>query len=64
MKIFPRTKSKLIENLTNFSEKELSSYSKKRNFDFGPPHKYVSKLSPYLRTRFITEEEKIAAIII
>ncbi len=55
--MFPTTKSQLIENLINFSEKELASYSKKRNFDFGPPHKNVSKLSPYLRTRFISEEE-------
>ena len=55
--MFPTTRSQLIENLIDFSENELSSYSKKRNFDFGPPHKNVSKLSPYLRTRFITEEE-------
>ena len=39
--MFPRTKSKLIESLINFSEKELPSYSKKRNFDLGPPHKNV-----------------------
>ena len=57
MKMFPTTRSELIDNLINFSETELSSYSKNRNFDFGPPHKNVSKLSPYLRTRFITEEE-------
>ncbi len=57
MKMFPTTRSKLIKNLINFSEKELLSYSKKRNFDFGTPHKNVSKLSPYLRTRFISEEE-------
>jgi len=57
MKTFPTTKSELIENLINFSENKLSSYSKNRNFDYGPPHKSVSKLSPYLRTRFITEEE-------
>ena len=57
MKTFPTTKSELFENLINFCETKLSNYSKKRNFDFGPPHKNVSKLSPYLRTRFITEEE-------
>ena len=53
----PTIKSQVIENLINFSTKELSKYSKKRNYDLGPPHKNVSKLSPYLRTRFITEEE-------
>tara|TARA_Y100001978_G_scaffold159906_1_gene145832 strand:- start:210 stop:656 length:447 start_codon:yes stop_codon:yes gene_type:complete len=63
MKIFPTTKSELIENLINFSETELSSYSKKRNFDFGHPHKNVSKLSPYLRTRFISEEEVLKIAI-
>ena len=57
MKMFPTKKSQVIENLINFSAKELSKYSKKRNYDLGPPHKNVSKLSPYLRTRFITEEE-------
>ena len=55
--MFPTKKSEIVEKFTNFSEKELSSYSKKRNFDYGPPHKNVSKLSPYLRTRFISEEE-------
>ena len=64
MKMFPRTKSKLIESLINFSEKELPSYSKKRNFDFGPPHKNVSKLSPYLKTRFISEEEVLKIVTI
>ena len=55
--MFPTKKSEIIEKLINFCEKELSSYSKKRNFDYGPPHKNVSRLSPYLRTRFISEEE-------
>ena len=55
--MFPTTRSQLIKNIVNFCENELSSYSKKRNFDLGPPHKNVSKLSPYLRTRFISEEE-------
>ena len=57
MKMFPTKKSQVIGNLINYSAKELSKYSKKRNYDLGPPHKNVSKLSPYLRTRFITEEE-------
>ena len=55
--MFPTKKSQVIKNLINFSAKELSKYSNKRNYDLGPPHKNVSKLSPYLRTRFITEEE-------
>ncbi len=55
--MFPTKKSQIIENLNNFSANELCKYSKKRNYDLGPPHKNVSKLSPYLRTKFITEEE-------
>ena len=61
--MFPTKKSEIIKNLINFSENELSSYSKERNFDYGPPHKNVSKLSPYLRTRFISEEEVLKIII-
>ena len=55
--MFPTKKFEIIESFINFSEKELPRYSKKRNFDFGPPHKNVSKLSPYIKTRFISEEE-------
>ena len=61
--MFPTTRCEIIENLINFCEKELLSYSRKRNFDFGPPHKNVSKLSPYLRTRFISEEEVLKIAI-
>ena len=57
MKLFTTTRSQLIKNIINFSEKELQNYSRTRNFDFGPPHTNVSKLSPYLRTRLISEEE-------
>ena len=61
--MFPTKKSEIIEKFTNFCEKDLSSYSKKRNFDYGPPHKNVSKLSPYLRTRFISEEEVLKIVL-
>ena len=61
--MFPTKKSQLIENLLNFSASELSKYSEKRNYDLGPPHKNVSKLSPYLRTRFITEEEVLKIVV-
>ena len=63
MKIFPTTKSEVIDNLIKFSKNELLSYSSKRNFDLGTPHKNVSKLSPYLRTRFINEEEVLKIAI-
>ena len=63
MIMFPTKRAQIIENLINFSNKELLSYSKKRNFDLGPPHKNVSKLSPYLRTRFISEEEVLKIVV-
>ena len=63
MKIFPTTRSEVIDNLVKFSETEILNYSKKRNFDLGPPYKNVSKLSPYLRTRFISEEEVLKIIV-
>ena len=46
-----------ITNLINFSHNELHNYKFKRNFDYGPPHHNVSKISPYLRRRFLNEEE-------
>ena len=63
MQTFPTSRSVLIQNLINFCEIELSSYSKTRNFDYGHPHKNVSKLSPYLRTRFISEEDVLKIAI-
>ena len=63
MKMFPTKRSEIIENLINFSKTELLSYSNKRSFDYGPPHKNVSKISPYLRTRFISEEEVFKIVL-
>ncbi len=57
MNMFPTKKSEVISNLIKFCETELLCYSSKRNFDLGIPHKNVSKLSPYLSTRFVNEVE-------
>ena len=43
--MFPTKKSQLIKDIKKFSKNEISSYSAKRNFDNGLPHKNVSKLS-------------------
>ena len=61
--MFPTKKSELIINIKKFSKNELSSHSAKRNFDNGPPHKNVSKLSPYIRRRFMSEDEILKIIL-
>ncbi len=57
------TKNKEVQNYLNFYVNNiLKDYSKNRNFDLGPPHHNVSKLSPYIRRRFISENEIIDLI--
>ncbi len=60
---FPLKKSEVITNLVHFSQNNLQNYSSNRNFDYGPPHHNVSKISPYLRRRFISEEEILGIIL-
>ena len=61
--MFPIKKSILIENIKEFSKSKILNYSSNRNFDYGPPHENVSKLSPYLRRRFINENEVLKIIL-
>ena len=61
--MFPKSKSKLIESIKQFSDTQILSYSSDRNFDYGTPHKNVSRLSPYLRRRFISEYEVLKIIL-
>ena len=61
--MFPKSKSKLIESIKQFSDTEILSYSLDRNFDYGIPHNNVSRLSPYLRRRFISEYEVLKIIL-
>jgi deoxyribodipyrimidine photo-lyase len=61
--MFPKSKSKLIESIKQFSDTQILSYSLDRNFDYGIPHKNVSRLSPYLRRRFISEYEVLKIIL-
>ena len=57
---FESSRAKAIEKLDEFVEKNLSDYSKLRNFDFGPENRSnVSCLSPYITHGIITEEEII-----
>ena len=61
--MFPKSKSKLIESIKQFSDTKILSYSSDRNFDNGIPHKNVSRLSPYLRRRFISEYEVLKIVL-
>ena len=61
--MFPINKSVLIKNIKEFSKSKILNYSSDRNFDYGTPHNNVSKLSPFLRRRFITEHEVLKIIL-
>ena len=57
---FEGSKARAIEKLDIFVEKNLSEYSKLRNFDFGPEKRSnVSCLSPYITHGIINELEII-----
>lgn len=57
--MFPSKKNKILHNFNKFVDEYIGEYSKKRNFDFGNSHKNVSKLSPYIRRRLLSENEII-----
>jgi len=57
---FESTRAKAIEKLDRFVERNLSDYSKLRNFDFGPDKRSnVSCLSPYITHGVLNEVEII-----
>ena len=61
--MFPTNKNNLLKHLKNFSQNEIVNYSSKRNYDLGTPHNNVSKLSPFLKKRFISEEEVLRIVL-
>ncbi len=57
---FEASKAAALNRLNNFVEKNLSEYSKLRNFDFGPKNRTnISGLSPYITHGVINEKEVI-----
>jgi len=57
---FETSRAKAIDKLNNFIQKNLSDYSKLRNFDFGPDKRdNVSCLSPYVTHGVLNEIEII-----
>ena len=58
--IFGASRAKAVDQLDNFIEKNLTDYSKLRNFDFGPDNRSnISCLSPYITHGIINELEVI-----
>lgn len=57
---FEASRAKAVDKLNNFVEKNLSDYSRLRNFDFGPNKRdNVSCLSPYVTHGVLNEIEII-----
>jgi len=64
LRMFPNpTRSTAIKRLGDFVPL-VAKYAGRRNFDFGPgKHEAISRLSPYIRTRLVTEEEVTRAVL-
>ncbi len=62
--LFPATRNDALARLQAFVPHAGSAYAHGRNADAGPDApSAVSKLSPYLRHRLLTEEEVVAAVL-
>jgi deoxyribodipyrimidine photo-lyase len=62
--IFPPSRSIALSRLAQFAPKAGHLYASSRNIDTGPDQLgAVSKLSPYVRRRLITESEIVAAVL-
>ena len=62
--LFPATRSEALSRLAQFVPHAGSAYASGRNTDPGPDQPgAVSKLSPYVRYRLITEQEIVAAVL-
>ena len=57
--MFPTEKNTVLYHFKKFVDEYISEYPKKRNFDLGKEHLNVSKLSPYIRRRLVSENEII-----
>ncbi len=58
------TRQDALRHLAAFGPKAGSNYARRRNYDYGPErHEHVSQLSPYIRSRVITESEILRAVL-
>ena len=61
---FPATRNAALSRLTQFAPRAGHAYASGRNIDPGPEQAgAVSKLSPYLRYRMLTEQEVVGAAL-
>ena len=61
---FEPTRQAGLEHLSGFLPHAGGDYAKLRNYDLGDRgHPHVSKLSPYIRHRMISEEEVLQAVL-
>ena len=61
---FPPSRTAGLQRLSEFIPLAGAHYAARRNTDYGPDHPAsVSRLSPYLRYRLITEEETVRAVL-
>jgi deoxyribodipyrimidine photo-lyase len=61
---FTPTRTEGLARLARFVPRAGSAYARMRNHDFGAGrHTHVSTLSPYLRTRLVTEAEVLEAVL-
>ena len=61
---FIPTRQAALDRLSEFAAKAGPTYAAQRNYDLGPGnHAFVSRLSPYLRSRAITEEEVLEKVL-
>ena len=61
---FVKTKTEVFDLLDNYINENISKYSFKRNFDFGPSDRTnVSMISPYLSHRIVTEYDVIKRVL-
>ncbi|WP_375427657.1 FAD-binding domain-containing protein [uncultured Sphingomonas sp.] len=61
---FPPTRAEALGRLAAFAPRAARDYAEGRNTDHGPDGPSgVSRLSPYLRRRLITEREVVAAVL-
>ncbi len=61
---FPASRDEALRRLNTFVPYAGRAYASGRNTDFGPDAKSaVSKLSPYLRYRMITEDEVVRSVL-
>ncbi|SLN43436.1 Deoxyribodipyrimidine photo-lyase [Roseivivax jejudonensis] len=61
---FPPTRETGLDRLAQFVPRAGKDYQTNRNFDLGSgAHDHVSQLSPYFRTRLVTEEEALRAVL-